>query len=170
MADITYFEDGDDLYLCFHNCKANAETLKNVLLAIGATAAAPAAVEPAKHADNTEEVQKVVEAKKEKEKEQMAEERKKTTAQQQTQERPHTIRTQHEAKKAMLELLNGKNPKEYATTGEKRKELWNVYKLFVYYGGKRNESTEKAIWPNSTQDQINKTVEEVRRARKERKQ
>lgn len=168
MADITYFEDGDDLYLCFHNCKANAETLKNVLLAIGATAADPATVEPAKHADKTEEVQKVVETKKEKEKEQMAEARKKPHTQQ-TQERQHTIHTRHEAKNAMLNLLNGKNPQEFATTDEKRKELWNVYKLFVYYGGKRNESTEKAIWPNSTQDQINKTVEEVR-ARKEKKQ
>lgn len=166
MADITYFEDGNDLYLCFHNCKANAETLKNVLLAIGAAAAAPSTVEPVKHTDNTE-AQKVVEVKKEEEKKQMAEARETTTKP--DKESPRAIRTQHEAKTAMLRLLNGKNPKEFATTDEKRKELWKVYKLFVYYGGKRNESTEKAIWPNGSKDKINKTVEEIR-ARKEKKQ
>lgn len=167
MADITYFEDGNDLYLCFHNCKANAETLKNVLLAIGAASAAPSTVEPVKHTDNTE-AQKVVETKKKEEKKQ---EEKASQAEKKQQENKvdfRSIRSKHDAIQAMMSLLDGKEPKDFATTPEKREELKKVYELFVYYGGKRNNSTEKAIWPNSTKDKIDKTVEEIR-ARKEKK-
>lgn len=160
MADITYFEDGDDLYLCFHNCKANAETLKNVLLAIGAAAAAPLTAEPVKHTDNTE-AQKVVEAKKEERKQ----EEKASQAEKKQQENKvdfRSIRSKHDAIRSMMGLLDGKEPRDFATTPEKREELKKVYELFVYYGGKRNNSTEKAIWPNGSRDQINKTVEEIR--------